>query len=358
MRACLIALGLFGFAPVAWAEESVRIAVETEAAQVQLKAASLSFAEDDDDPQYVPLGADEVRLTVVRGAVAGLPGSTSVESVRLRGAGSSVTVNGLELRGEVVVSPGRRGLNVVNVVSLENYLVGVIGSEMPKSFPTEALKAQAVAARTFALHKKLLAMGQSVHLGSSVLSQVYKGLAVEDERTREAVRATEGLVVTHQLQPIEAYFHASCGGRTASGLEALGRNLPYLRPVHCPCEKLPQSRWSLTLDASELASAVGGRTTALSVMGRTPTGRARRVQVSTERSVDAVTFRERVGYTKLKSLLFDVTRARGGWEVTGRGYGHGAGLCQWGAKALADAGRSYSEILAHYYPGTELQKLY
>jgi stage II sporulation protein D len=228
---------------------------------------------------------------------------------------------------------------------------------MPKSFPIEALKAQAIAARTYALNRKLEQYGQPFHLGSSVLSQVYRGLAANDPRTREAISATKGQVLTWQLQPIEAYFHASCGGKTETGLDALGRDLPYLRSVVCPCGQLPTSHWTLKVAGRELASLAGGLPTGLAVQGRSPTGRVRRVQVG-PRSLDAVSFRERLGYMRLRSLDFQVGSAPEGWVLTGHGFGHGAGLCQWGARLLAEAGKNHRAILEHYYPGTELQTLY
>ena len=228
---------------------------------------------------------------------------------------------------------------------------------MPKSFPVEALKAQAVAARTYALNKKLEQYGQPFHLGSGVISQVYKGLAIEDPRTLEAVAATRGLVLTWQLQPIEAYFHASCGGHTESGVDALNRDLPYLKSVSCPCATLPSTTWSLNVSQKELNSLSSGKPS-LQVQGRSATGRAKRIQVGS-RSIDAVLFRERLGYTKLKSLDFEVAKAsKEGWVLEGHGFGHGAGLCQWGAQVLATKGWSFEKILDHYYPGTELQTLY
>src|SRR5919204_152232 len=107
-------------------------------------------------------------------------------------------------------------------------LVSADGLGFSSDVEDAALKAQAVAARTYALHKKLEAYDEPYHLGSSVLHQVYGGLRREDERTRAAVEATRGEVLTWELQPIEAYFHAACGGHTEEGLPALSRDLPYL----------------------------------------------------------------------------------------------------------------------------------
>ncbi len=347
------------FASHALASETMRIAVGTEQSVITIDGARLGCGDDVDDAELVPLGRDRVVIGT-RGTALTLDGAVlPAEAIRCRAAEQgSLTVNSVRVRGDVVVLKGKRQLQVVNVLPLEAYLQGVLGSEMPRTFPAEALKAQAVAARTYALNKKLEQYGQPFHLGSSVISQVYKGLDADDPRTREAIEATQGLVLTWQLQPIEAYFHASCGGHTESGLEALGRDLPYLRSVACPCGRLPTSHWTLKVAARELQPVSGARPTALQVQGRSPTGRARRVQVG-PRSVDAVSFRERLGYMRLRSLDFTVSeKAKDGWVLTGNGFGHGAGLCQWGASVMAGQGRDFRSILAHYYPGTELQTLY
>jgi stage II sporulation protein D len=338
------------------AVETMRIAMGAEVAEVTLTGDGLSVGDDADDARFEPVG-DRVKVTLVNGhlAVDGTPQPR--QALRFRaGVAGTLTALGTRVHGDVVVLRGKSKLVAVNVLPLEEYLVGVLGSEMPKTFPLEALKAQAVAARTYALNKKLEQYGEPFHLGSSVISQVYRGLEVEDPKTREAVEATRGLVLTYQLQPIEAYFHSSCGGRTESGADALGRDLPYLKPVDCPCGTLAASHWSLTLTSSELSSLFK-KASGLKVQGRTRTGRAKRVMVGSS-SVDAVTFRERIGYMRLKSLDFEVEQAKDGYRIEGRGFGHGAGLCQWGARVYAEKGWGFEKILQHYYPGTELQLLY
>lgn len=360
-RCWLVLLASAWLSSAASAAETMRIAVGTECARAVVEAGALERGEDEDDALFTP--QEGARVTVgldPRGLVVdGVP--TLSEAVRLRPRGErlGIVVNGARVRGDVVVARGRTPgtLQVVNVLPLEDYLVGVLGSEMPPAFPLEALKAQAVAARTYALNKKLEQYGQFFHLGSSVISQVYKGLAAEDARTRAAVEATRGQVLTFMLQPIEAYFHASCGGRTENGADALGRELPYLQSVDCPCGKLPTSHWTMRLSSGELNGLGLGKAVTVEVEGRTATGRARRVALG-GRSMDAVRLRERIGYMRLKSLFFDIERAPGGWEVRGRGFGHGAGLCQWGARVYAEKGWDFARILQHYYPGTELQRLY
>lgn len=344
----------------AGAVETMRIAVGPEVSRAVVTGPALALGLDVDDGAFTSTGKTRLELLVSKDGLVVNGEKWAGASLRVRAGQAGlepISVNGTQVRGDLVAIRQGSGLLVVNVLPLEDYLVGVLGSEMPKSFPVEALKAQAVAARTYALHRKLTQYGQATHLGSNVLSQVYGGLASEDPRTREAVEATQGQVLTFDLQPIEAYFHSSCGGRTESGVAALNRDLPYLKAVECPCHTLPSTSWSLSVEPQELQKLVGSKPSNLQVGGRTPTGRARRVELG-QRSVDAVWLRERLGYGRLKSLKFEVEPKGQGWLFKGAGFGHGAGLCQWGARLLAEQGKRYDAILAHYYPGAELQTLY
>jgi stage II sporulation protein D len=338
----------------------MRIAIGQELRAVALGGPELRWAEDDEQAPYTLVGRSRAVVTLVDGQLAIDGELARVDALRFRAGpeeDAPISASGMSLRGDVVVSRGQTGLVTVNVLGLEDYLVGVLGSEMPRSFPVEALRAQAVAARTYALNKKLEQYGRPFHLGSTVISQVYRGLEAEDPRTREAVESTRGLVLTWQLQPIEAYFHASCGGRTEAGAEALGRDLPYLKSVNCPCGALPGSHWSLKVPTQELTTLFGARAASVRVEGRTAGGRVRRI-VAGPRTIDAVAFRARLGYTRVRSLDFKVKPLADGVELTGSGFGHGAGLCQWGARLKADKGWDFRRILLHYYPGSELQTLY
>jgi stage II sporulation protein D len=353
----------------AQAVETMRIAMgESTGDSVRVSGPGLHFGADSEEAEFLPLPAGEARVR--RRGAAGLEvngAPVTGEAVRFRAQllhaeggvllGAPLRANGREVRGDVVVRLVRGRLQLINVLALEDYLAAVLGSEMPVSFPAEALKAQAVAARTYALQKKLEAYGSPFHLGSSVLHQVYAGMDREDPRTRAAVAATRGQVLTYELAPIEAYFHASCGGRTESGAAALQRNLPYLKPVDCPCSALPASRWSAHVTTEELAAALRFDPAGLRPSARTATGRVSRVSAGAH-SLDGAQLRQRLGYTRVKSLSFELERTAQGFRFSGRGYGHGAGLCQWGAKALADGGKVYQDILGHYYPGAELQQLY
>lgn len=248
---------------------------------------------------------------------------------------------------------------------LEDYVAGVVAGEMPASFPAEALKAQAVAARSYALTRKIEAQaaGRASDIGAGVLAQVFAkdpGAAA-----RAAAAATAGEVLALGMEPVEAYFHASCGGRTEGGLAALGRDLPYLRSVPCGyCDRAPKVAWSVKVSRRELGkvAGLGGPATGARVASRTPSGRAEKVEISAgDRKVvmAASDLRQRLGFSRLPSLAFDVREPWWGDLVfEGRGQGHGAGLCQWGAAGLARQGKTYREILAHYYPGVEVVRMY
>ena len=228
------------------AVETMRIAMSETRGEVRVSGRGLAFGADSEDATFHSLGSQQVKVRR-KGRKLELNGAPIVgDSVRFRAgvpaSGAQVQDAGvpgdeplragdMEVRGDVVVRLYRDGLQLINVIPLEDYLTAVLGSEMPTSFPPEALKAQAVAARTYALQKKLDTYGSAFYLGSSVLHQVYGGVNREDPRTRAAVEATRGEVLTYELAPIEAYFHASCGGRTESGWAALQRDLPYLRSV-------------------------------------------------------------------------------------------------------------------------------
>jgi stage II sporulation protein D len=266
--------------------------------------------------------------------------------------------------GEMIRVLVKEAPRTVEELPFEEYVAGVIAGEMPASFPPEALKAQAVAARSYALTRKLeaVAAGRGWDVGAGVISQVYRGGA--GAAPRAAAEGTAGEVLVRGMEPVEAYFHAACGGRTEAGLAALGRDLPYLAPVECGrCQAAPRVRWRVVFDAAELGrvAGLGGAPQGVRVALRTGTGRAERVELTRGRRSVALTaadLRRRLGYSRLPSLAFEVSAAAGGFAFEGRGQGHGAGLCQWGAAALAREGKTYREILAHYYPETEVVRMY
>ncbi len=264
------------------------------------------------------------------------------------------TLRGTTYRGELWLWPEGEGLLLINRLPLEDYLLGVLPGEMPGSFPLEALKAQAVLARTYAVRR--LSPQGPYDLCADKTCQVYLGLSGETPRHAEAVRATRGLVVSYRGQAISALYHADSGGMTAGSEEVFGQALPYLRPQADPYTRA--TPWSFPLSESKakaalLALGLSPRTLeAPSVLRRTPSGRVGRLRLLGV-EVEGPLAQRLVRALGLPSALV----AFEGWQASGRGAGHGVGLSQWGAKGLAEAGYDFRAILGHYFPGTALSPL-
>lgn len=361
----LAAALLLAAALPARAAEVVRIAVTLGASEVEVAGKGL-FAEPlRDGAPRAPVPGERARLRL-SGDRLEMDGRAVEGAGVVFTAAGPVLHAGRRLSGEVEVRRGPQGLDVIDVLPLEDYVGAVTGAEMPPAFPPEALKAQSVAARTFALAKKLEAREQALDfdMGATVLDQVYPGAGGADPRARAAAAATRGEVLAYGHRPVLAYFHSSCGGRTESGLEGLSRDEPYLPSVPCGrCNDAPGVRWTLDLSAAQLGEMAGlrGPARAARVVRRSPSGRATRIEVSAgseKVTLDGAELRRRVGYGRLPSLDFQLDSSRKGFTFRGRGRGHGAGMCQWGAAGRARRGEGYAAILRHYYPGAELVRMY
>jgi len=307
-------------------------------------------------------------------------------------------------RGVLQVRPQGSGLQVINHVPLETYLASVVGSEMPASWPLEALRAQAVAARTYALRSRRPA--QPFDLKATVASQVYRGVETETPSTLAAVETTRGLVLTHDDALIDAVFHSSSGGRTESSGDLWPRQLPYLVSVPDFDHGSPVRAWRQSLDGEQLRKAFPELegVQAIEVLSTSPTGRIRQARVvgkSGQLLLTGPALRSRLGlrstWVRFEPLALEPApmampvaspsalaavpplpaldpadsaaspalqpAAEGsrtserfvGLVAVGRGFGHGIGMSQWGALALAQRGESFTAILRHYYRGTRLQ---
>jgi len=256
---------------------------------------------------------------------------------------------------------------VVDELPLETYLLGVVGSELPASWSAEVKKAQAVAARSYALVQRVRREGYFA-LGSSTLDQVFRSGAV-DSRTIAAVKATRGQVLVQDDSLVEAFYHATCAGHTeAAAYVWPERGVPFDWSTTCDfCKASPLYSWDRSLSIAELSEALRreqsglGIVTALKVLGRTPSGRARSIRLSTENGsvvLGGNDFRRIVGYTKVRSTRFEIEEVDEGLHLTGHGAGHGVGMCQWGAHGMVEADHDYREVLEHYYKGAALTPMY
>jgi len=346
----------------AGAEELIRVVVAEGQARLTLAGEDLTLRRPGDEGPGLPVDGP---LELRRGAGGIEVGGQPWPGALVVGSPKAIRMGGRVLTPTVQVEPLPGGLTAIEELPLDDYVAGVVSGELPRSFPLEAQKAQAVAARSYALVKKIEAeaAGRPWHLGAGMLSQVYAG-AEPNPVARAAATATHGEVLTLGREPVEAFFHSSCGGRTEAGLGALGRDVPYLASVPCGfCRDAPRGRWSLTLTGAELGKLLGfgAPVTRLRLAERTGSGRVARVEVEAggRRVVLAgADLRQRIGFGRLPSLAFELAAGKGRFTFDGRGQGHGAGLCQWGAAGMARAGRGYREILAHYYPGAGLTRMY
>ncbi|MBM3461469.1 MAG: SpoIID/LytB domain-containing protein [Armatimonadetes bacterium] len=401
-------------------------------------------------------------------------------------------LNGREYRGDLVLIRGGDGLTVVNYVDIDAYIMGVLAGEVPASWPDETLRAQAVAARSYALNKMAMRTDAQWDVVATDRDQVYEGVQGEVPAIIRAVQATRGEVLTWQGQVVKAYFSASCGGHTEDVAVAFGENnAPFLKGVKDPyCANSPYQQWGQTYTVAELrrilsrSGASIGPVLAVHASKRSGSGRVEEFTVvhSGGRQVlPGVELRRLLGYRELRSTRFDIavtrsipvtfTTTRDEWKklqktevyhvpesievgmeetnpvnhtvkpedsfyvisasgnleknragyafaatdaglmrtfamrpglsvlgverdvvvtqltvrrrkerttarevkeikkeihvkkmpvvlkFTGRGWGHGVGLCQWGARGMGAQGFDYREILAHYYPGTQIKNV-
>ncbi len=259
-------------------------------------------------------------------------------------------------------------LLVVNDAPIEDYVASVVASEYALD-DREGTKAMAVVARTYGLFASAK-FGGAYDQADGTASQVYEGADVITERSRRATQATEGEVLTYNGNLIQAVYFSSSGGHTANNEDVWKSSepIPYLRGTNDPYDTAsPHHTWSTRVDRSSLLQALtrkrGTLVEGFTVGDRAPHGRVKTINVlqssGSDHTMNANAFRllvnRRVEGARLKSTWFDARRAGDQYVFEGRGFGHGVGLSQYGAHAMADEGNSYREILRFYYTGVEIK---
>lgn len=353
---CLAAAG----SSAALRPETIRVALVKGAETVRIDGTGILLTDGKGYPLRLEMPL-EVKRTRDGLSVNGRPVAGLVASAPAR-----VTVNGKGYRGLLEVSAADRGLLVVNELPLEEYLIGLINCEISSAWPMEAVKAQAVIARSYAVYQKLARRGAPYQLESSVMDQVYEGCDLEDSRAARGVAETAGEVLTYDGKVIQAFYHSNCAGHTESSERVWGVSIPYLRGVPCQyCQQANPVRWEQTIPLKKVEAALRGAGYAVSgirdlrVQGRNDSGRVQEVGVVSAKgrvAVPSVAFRKALGYGVVKSTNFELRISGDDCLIAGTGSGHGVGLCQWGAKQRAGDGFNYREILSYYYPGVTLVK--
>ena len=281
---------------------------------------------------------------------------------------SSFEVNNKRYRGSVILTFNERGLSAINELDIEQYLYGVVPKEVVASWPEEALKAQAVISRTYALKSISKHESEGFDLCDGVHCQVYGGLSGEDERSNEAVNATRGVVVLYEGQLASTFFHDSCGGHTENIEDVWGTKAPeYLKGrsvkyANSPRKDFWRNKVSAELIGEKLEQGgfKAGEIEKIKISGRTRSGRAKNLKIyGSQKTIklSAAKFRSMVDPWLIKSTLFDGISKKGRYfEFSGFGWGHGVGLCQQSARNMAQKGIAYEKILVYFYPGTYLAK--
>jgi stage II sporulation protein D len=293
-----------------------------------------------------------------------------------------VEVNGASYHGALEVKQINGKLWVINMLDMEAYLKGVVPCEIGwiSEELIEAAKAQAVAARTYAYAH----MHQYAELGfdlyATIRDQVYKGMRAERQLTNQAVKETEAKVLTYQGLPIEAKYHSTCGGRTADFNDAWpGTPPPYLRSVVCPyCTKSPHYTWKKALPKPEFFTRLRSQLTKIGIsipateliknvvlLRNARSKRVLRLNIITEENeyiVPGYHIRTVFGDAHdpgglLKSNYITLVSTEDSVIIEGRGFGHGVGMCQFGALEMARQGKNYKDILTHYYSGVRISTI-
>lgn len=381
--------------PAAASGPTLRVLLAERVATVEVGSAGPITVTDRDGGALgtIPPGTP-ARLSATRGQLSLVAGpsrfTASFEIELAAPPPATVRVAGTAYRGRLRAAATTGGVQVVNVVGIEDYLGGVLGAEMGRRPPDEheAVMAQAILSRTVAYRAIDRRRLQGWDLTATVADQVYRGLGGETPEGMAAVEQTRGTMVVWAGQPIDAFFHSTCGGRTATPDEVFAAAArPYLQSVQdlrgdgtAWCAASPRFRWREEWPAARLLAilreTLGGqgtdptRFTALrdiAITARTPSGRVRSLRLDLGAAVVPLSgpgIRQALRTSEgqpLRSTAFDVSASRDANGVTavaadGRGAGHGVGLCQWGAIGRARAGWDHRRILAAYFPGTELRR--
>lgn len=298
---------------------------------------------------------------------------------------ASIIVNGKRYRGSLIIQPHKAGFTVINRLLIDDYLKGVVPEEMPASWHAEALKAQAIAARTFVLYDKLdrKHTKEGFDVCATTDCQVYGGLDSETSNTNNAINATKGKIISYLHQPICAVFHAASGGATDDSINVWGVNVPYLQAVEDKDEQSPYQEWTVQTTAENLSKALktygdvgtikeidfsglkqnpqkASKPQTIKFIGNKGAVEVTKTQLRDAFNLKSSNFVINLAGEKTKQMpaKFKIDKASTPLMIKGSGFGHRLGMSQWGAKSLADKGKNYQQILYHYYTNVNIKTIY
>ena len=291
-------------------------------------------------------------------------------NVKIKPAENSlIKIDKRDYRGSVeILRDDKGGLLVINELDVEEYLKGVLNEEISAKWHPESIKAQAVVARTYALYQKENRKDNPYHMEATTTDQVYGGVRREDERTNKAAKDTQGIVLTYEGKLAKVFYHSISGGITEDVTDVWGgEGNNYLKSIKCDFDKdAPNYQWETEIDAVDLEMLLSRNgikvdgILSIEPVSFTSSGRVSELQIRHKNGIEkisGVNFRKIIGYETIRSTLFRIKEGEGSFIFYGKGSGHGVGLCQWGAKGMAEKGYSYIDILKYYYPGIEIKKI-
>jgi stage II sporulation protein D len=352
--------------PVASAE-TIRVALQQQAESITVTSLHGLLIRSNGDEKLS--AGRSVRISVGSSSSGLMIDGRQVRSDRavLRGRNGDLVLNGVTLPGRVIVKRQDNGMLVVNELDLEEYIKGVVPAEMNPAWHPEALKVQAIAARTYALYQMRQVGKKDFDILSSTKDQVYQGRTGSNAAVVRAVEQTRSLILTYGELPIFAAYHSTAAGPTEDAMYVWSMDVPYLKGVECPFDMdSPHYQWRTDVSLPLLEGRLReegfsvGVIASIDPMSYTRSGRVAQIRIlhsDGELLLRGEDLRRIVGYVTLASTMFDFELTGLRIQFTGRGAGHGVGLCQWGAKALAERGYSAETILHYYYPGTEIRTL-
>ncbi|MBE9054942.1 SpoIID/LytB domain-containing protein [Sphaerospermopsis sp. LEGE 08334] len=352
---------LLWFILVAPAQASVilRVAIEKGVNQVKVGASTTAIVKDSSGRTLGQLpGMSAYAAQAVPGGVALDKWQSGLFWIEPTAKGF-VYIGDRWFRGRTLVIPTENGLTAVNWVDLEEYLYSVIGGEMNSSWPQEALKAQAIAARTYALYKREQQRNNPIFdLGDTPDRwQIYKGVSSESRNTYAAVDSTAGQVLTYDNRIILSVFHACSGGHTENVEDVWGNPLPYLRAVQDFDQNIKECNWSRTFTPGEISSRISGvgNVRDMIIESLSPFRSVKTLRIVGDQGTKVLKGEAVRTALKLRSTRFTLNKdANGNFTLQGLGFGHGLGMSQWGAYNLAKQGANHLQILGHYYKGVAL----
>jgi len=319
--------------------------------------------------QIMALKAGDLEITCSDKGLSVNGDSVSAAIIRVVPDGGKIKIGEIVFRGIAEIRYEKNAMNVINELGIEELVMSQVGREVSSGFKPEALKAQAIAARTFVLHEKIHSKFKVYDLKNlEGPGKIYFGTVTEHVPGNEAVEATRGITLRYGGETAFTPYFSNCGGYTEDVTEVWGTasKEPYLSPVPCFfCKPGEHYAWQTEIAKAHILAtlnAAGYPAGDISEIDPnyeiSKSGRTKTVRIAADKGKITLSlneFRSIVGYNVLRSARSLTCRPRSGtFYFTGKGWGHGAGMCQDGANGMAKQGHSYKEILRRYYPGTEI----